>query len=212
MALHLCRRDRLADVVALLTTVNAAFDRVSIHGTRLSVLRLQAAALGLPLIEVPLPHPCPNEAYEAAMSAALDRMRRHDATAMVFGDLFLEDVRAYREDRLRGSGLAPVFPLWGRPTADLAHEMIASGLQARIVSCDTRVLSAEYCGRVFDAAFLADLPEGIDPCGERGEFHSCVLDMPGFAAPLRVQTGETVQRDGFAYTDLIPDDSGLRST
>lgn len=204
MALHVCRTEGLADVVALLTTVNEEFDRVSMHGTRTALLRAQAAAAGLPLIEVPLPWPCTNEVYEARMAAALDRVRATGATAMVFGDLFLQDVRAYREERLHGTGLAPLFPLWGRPTDALAREIIAAGFTAHIVTCDPRVLPASFAGRCYDARFLADLPDGVDPCGERGEFHTAVTDGPVFASPIPVRPGETVLRDGFAYADLIP--------
>jgi uncharacterized protein (TIGR00290 family) len=204
MALHVMRQEGLADVVALLTTVNEAFDRVSMHGTRNALLRAQAAATGLPLIEVPLPFPCTNDDYEARMATAMDRIRATGADHMIFGDLFLEDVRAYREARLAGTGITPMFPLWGRPTDRLAHDIIDAGLVAHIVTCDPRVLPADFAGRRYDAALLADLPDGVDPCGERGEFHTAVTDGPIFSAPIRVTRGETVLRDGFAYADLIP--------
>lgn len=203
MALHRCRTQGLADVVALLTTVNEAFERVSMHGTRAALLRAQAEAAGLPLIEVPLPWPCSNDDYETRMSAALDHVRALDATAMVFGDLFLADVRAYREARLQGTGLSALFPLWGEPTDRLAQDILSAGFTAHVVTCDPRVLPASCAGRRFDAAFLADLPEGVDPCGERGEFHTAVTAGPIFRAPIPVRVGETVLRDGFAYADLV---------
>lgn len=204
MALHACRTEGHADVVALLTTVNEAFERVSMHGTRAALLRAQAQAAGLPLIEVPLPWPCANADYEQRMAAAMDRVRATGADTMVFGDLFLADVRAYRESRLQGTGIAPLFPLWGRPTDRMAREIIAAGFVAHLVTCDTRMLPASFAGRRFDDSLLADLPEGIDPCGEKGEFHTAVTAGPIFAAPIPVTVGETVLRDGFAYTDLIP--------
>jgi uncharacterized protein (TIGR00290 family) len=203
-ALIEAHRQGLADVVALLSTTNEAFDRVAMHGTRNALLHAQASALGLPLIEVPLPWPCSNDAYEARMEAALTRVAATGATRMIFGDLFLEDVRTYREAKLAGSGIAPLFPLWGRPTAALAREMIAAGIEARLVTVDPAKLDPGFAGRCFDEALLAELPEGIDPCGENGEFHTAVLGHPMFAAPIKAQPGETVTRDGFAYADLIP--------
>lgn len=203
-ALHVARRDGLADVVAALTTTNEAFDRVAMHGTRNALLRAQAAAMGLPLIEVPLPWPCSNEVYEARMAEAMARVTALGARHMVFGDLFLEDVRAYREQKLKPLGVEALFPLWGRATDALAQEMIAAGVDARLVSVDARQLPAEFAGRRFDQTLLADLPAGVDPCGERGEFHTAVVAGPMFSAPVRVTTGEIVTRDGFVYADLIP--------
>lgn len=205
MALHLCARDGLADVVALLTTVNEVFDRVAIHGTQGALMRAQAAAIGLPLIEVPLPFPCSNAEYEARMTTAMAQIKATGAEVMVFGDLFLQDVRAYREARLQGMGITAFFPLWGRPTDQLAQDIIAAGFVAHIVTCDPKVLPASFAGRRYDADFLADLPEGVDPCGERGEFHTAVTAGPIFATPIPVHSGEVVLRDGFAYADLIPD-------
>ena len=204
MALHLCRRDGLADVVALLTTVNESSDRVAIHGTHGALMRAQAVAVGLPLIEVPLPFPCSNEDYEARMTTAMAQVHATGADTMVFGDLYLEDIRAYREARLQGTGIAPLFPLWGTPTAQMAQDIIAAGFIAHVVTCDPKVLPAAFAGRRYDAAFLDDLPEGVDPCGERGEFHTAVTDGPIFAAAIPVRPGEVVLRDGFAYADLIP--------
>lgn len=203
-ALHVCRRDGLARVEALLTTVNEAFDRVAMHGTRTALLRAQAAAVGLPLIEVPLPWPCSNAEYEARMARATEQIAASGVTHLVFGDLFLEDVRAYREARLQGTGLTPLFPLFGSDTAVLARQMLDTGLTARIVCCDPAKLPEQTAGRMWDAALLAELPPGVDPCGENGEFHTAVLDGPEFAAPIPCRMGERVLRDGFAYADVIP--------
>lgn len=203
-ALIEARRLGLADVVAVLTTTNEAFDRVAMHGTRAALLERQAAALGLPLINVPLPWPCSNEEYESRMAAAMDRVAALDVRHMVFGDLFLEDVRAYREEKLRPLGIEAIFPLWGRPTDALAREMIAAGIDARLVTVDPRHLDASFAGRRFDESLLADLPATVDPCGERGEFHTAVVAGPMFSAPIAVTAGETVLRDGFVYADLIP--------
>jgi uncharacterized protein (TIGR00290 family) len=204
-ALLEARKLGLADVVAILTTTNAAFDRVAMHGTRNALLAAQANALGLPLIDVPLPWPCSNEQYEALMTGAMEHVTGFGARHMVFGDLFLEDVRAYREAKLAPLGVQAIFPLWGRPTDALAQEMITAGMDARVVSLDPRHLEASFAGRKFDAGFLADLPPGVDPCGERGEFHTAVVGGPMFSAPIPVHLGEVVTRDGFVFADLIPD-------
>lgn len=202
-ALHRARRQGLARVTHALTTVNAAFDRVAMHGTRNALMRAQVAAMGLEPVIVPLPWPCPNDAYEVRMEAAVAALVAQGITHMIFGDLFLEDVRAYREDKLAGTGITPLFPLWGRDTGELAREMIAEGIDARLVTVDPSKLDASFAGRRFDAQLLADLPEGVDPCGENGEFHTAVIAGPMFDAPLRVETGETVTRDGFVYADLL---------
>jgi len=201
-ALHLLRRQPDIEVVALLTTLNTEFDRVAMHGTRRTVLEAQAAAAGLPLWIVPLPWPCSNEIYEARMAEACARAIAEKIDAVAFGDLFLRDVRAYRINQLRDTGLEPLFPLWDIPTGELAREMIAGGLRARLVCADTQQLPAEFAGRDFDAALLADLPAGVDPCGERGEFHSCVYAGPMFSAPIALQAGEIVTRDRFVYADF----------
>ena len=203
-ALHEVRRSGTLDVVGLLTTVTADFDRVSMHGVRRSVLDLQARALGLPVYRVEIPHPCPNEVYDRAMSDVLARFRADGIERVVFGDLYLEDIRKYREDRLRGTGVEPVFPLWGRPTRALAESMIAGGLRATLVAVDPRHLAGRFAGREFDAALLRDLPDGIDPCGENGEFHTCVTAGPMWEGRLPVQTGEVVERDGFVFADVVP--------
>ena len=202
-ALHVLNQAAPGRVAALLTTINSEADRVAMHGVRRELLLAQAAATGLPLWPVPLPSPCPNEIYEAKMAEACARAATEGFTHVAFGDLFLEDVRRYREDRLAGTGLTPIFPLWGRPTAELAAEMIRGGLEARLSCIDTRVLAPGFAGRAFDDALLRELPAGIDPCGERGEFHTCVTGGPMFAARLEVRTGEVVARDGFVFCDLL---------
>lgn len=204
-ALHHVRQSGAFDVVGALTTVTETFGRVSIHGVRDEILRAQLDAAGLPPRIVPIPYPCPNEVYEARMSEAIASAKREGITHIIFGDLFLEDVRAYRVEKLKGTGITPVFPLWQRPTAQLARDMIASGLEAYIVTVDLVKLPASFVSRRFDEALLADLPEGVDPCGENGEFHTCVVGGPMFSHPLRVVAGEQVVRDGFAYSDLLLD-------
>lgn len=200
--LHIIRAEQLGTPGALLTTVNESADRVAMHAVRTEVLRAQADAAGLPLITVPIPSPCSNEIYEERMAAACRAAVADGFTHVAFGDLFLEDVRRYREERLAGSGLTPMFPLWLRPTPALAREMIASGLEARLTCVDPRVLPASLAGRVFDASLLGELPDGIDPCGERGEFHTCAVAGPMFSRPVRVEAGVTVERDGFVFADL----------
>ena len=192
-------------MVGLLTTVNMAHDRVAMHAVRRSLLEAQAEAVGLPVRIVPIPSPCPNAAYEAAMESALAAARAESIDAVAFGDLFLEDVRHYREERMATTGLAPLFPLWGRPTAGLAREMIAGGQRATITCVDPRVLGAEFAGRPFDEDLLRDLPAAVDPCGERGEFHSFAWDGPAFRHPVRVRAGDVVERDGFVFADLLPE-------
>ena len=201
-ALHLLNQTHHGQVAGLLTTVNEAVDRVAMHAVRREVLEAQASALGLPLRTVLIPSPCPNEAYEARMGAAVREAVADGFTHVAFGDLFLEDVRRYREERLAGSGLEPLFPAWGRPTRELAREMIGAGLRARLTCVDTRVLDASFAGREFDAALLADLPPTVDPCGENGEFHTCVYDGPMFARGLSLENGETVTREPFVWAEL----------
>lgn len=201
-ALHMLRQESGIELVGLLTTLNTEFQRVAMHGTRRAVLEAQAAAAGLPLWIVPLPWPCSNEVYEQRMTEVCDRAIGEGVEAIAFGDLFLADVRAYREKQLRPAGLEPLFPLWEIPTAELARTMIAGGLRARLACVDTRHLPERFAGREFDAALLGDLPKGIDPCGERGEFHTCVYAGPMFSAPLELVTGEIVNRDGFVYADF----------
>ena len=201
-ALHRLRQNREYEVAGLLTTLNAAFDRVAMHSTRRALLEAQASAAGLPLYPVPLPWPCSNLQYEAAMRTACDAAVAGGIEAIAFGDLFLEDVRHYREDKLKGTGLEPVFPVWGLDTRLLAEEMIASGLRARIVCVDPGKLPAEFAGKDFDAGFLRDLPDGVDPCGENGEFHTAVYAGPMFREPIPIESGEVVERDGFVFADV----------
>jgi uncharacterized protein (TIGR00290 family) len=203
-ALHEVRRAGDYDVVGALTTVTETFGRVSMHGVREEILRAQHRALRLPSVIVPIPYPCPNEIYEARMAAALDDAKRRGVTHVIFGDLFLEDVRAYRESKLAGTGITPLFPLWQRPTQALAREMIDAGVETYLVCVDLKRLPKSFAGRRFDHALLADLPASADPCGEKGEFHSCVVAGPMFDRRIEVTVGETVERDGFAYADLIP--------
>jgi uncharacterized protein (TIGR00290 family) len=202
-ALHTLRATGGVEVVALLTTVNDTHDRVAMHAVRRDLLRAQAQAVGLPLIEVGIPHPCPNEAYEAAMAKALVRARSEGVEGVAFGDLFLADIRRYREERLLGTGLSPLFPLWGRPTRELALEMIAVGQKATLTCVDPGQLAASFCGSDFDEVLLASLPSGVDPCGENGEFHTFAWDGPAFQHPLKVLRGETVLRENFVFTDLL---------
>lgn len=202
--LQMLREQQALNVVGLLTTVNEQFDRVAMHAVRSELLRAQADAAALPLLEVKIPWPCSNEQYEAAMAAAMAEVKARGVTVMAFGDLFLEDIRAYRVQKLEGTGVRPVFPLWGKPTAELARAMIAGGLQARLTCVDPRVMPRELCGRAFDEALLRDLPASVDPCGERGEFHSFVHAGPMFRRPIRVEPGEVVERDGFVFADLLP--------
>jgi uncharacterized protein (TIGR00290 family) len=202
-ALHLLRRDPEIELCGLVTTLNAEFDRVAMHGTRRTVLEAQANGAGLPLWIVPLPWPCSNEIYEQRMREVCDRAIAERIDAFAFGDLFLADVRSYRERQLAGTGLEPLFPLWEIPTDRLAREMIAGGLRARLSCVDTKQLNASFVGREFDEALLLDLPRGADPCGERGEFHTCVYAGPMFKAPIDLENGEIVNRDGFVFADFL---------
>jgi len=202
-ALHAIRQACKFDVVGAVTTVTEAFGRVSIHGVRQEVLQAQLEAAGLPPRIVPIPYPCPNEIYEARMGEAVAHAVKDGITHMIFGDLFLADIRAYREQKLAGTGITPVFPLWDMPTRGLAQAMIASGIEAYLATVDLKRLPADFAGRKFDLRLLADLPDGIDPCGENGEFHTCVVAGPMFSKPLAVKPAGRVERDGYAYCDLM---------
>src|SRR5262245_23380989 len=203
-ALHETRVAGKFEIVGALTTVTDAFHRVSMHGVREKLLRAQLDAAGLRAVIVHIPYPCPNEIYERKMIEAMASARTSGVTHVIFGDLFLEDVRAYRERQLSGTGIAPVFPLWGRPTRALAYNMITAGTEAYICTVDLKKLPASFAGRRFDRVLLDALPANIDPCGENGEFHSFVSAGPMLSRKLALHTGETVERDGFAYTDLFP--------
>ena len=189
---------------ALITTVTEGFDRISIHGVRRELLARQVEALGIPLVEVVIPPACVNEIYEARMTGAFGSPPLSDVEAVAFGDLFLEDVRAYREARLAPAGKRGLFPLWGRDTGELAREFIAIGFEAIIVCLDPRALDPSLAGRAYDERLLAELPARVDSCGENGEFHTFVYAGPIFAAPIACETGEVVERDGFVFCDLIP--------
>lgn len=202
-ALHLLNQSYPGTVAALLTTMNEAVNRVAMHAVRHDVLQAQAAAAGLPLRMVLIPHPCPNEIYEQQMRVAVEAAVREGFTHVAFGDLFLEDVRRYREERLAGTGLQPLFPVWGIPTRVLAEQMIDGGLRARLSCVDTRKLDPGFAGREFDRQLLRDLPPDIDPCGENGEFHTCVYAGPMFRHPLSLEPGETVTREPFVWSDLV---------
>jgi uncharacterized protein (TIGR00290 family) len=201
-ALHEIRRAGEFDVVGALTTVTETFARVSIHGVRQEILQAQCEAAGLPQVIVPIPYPCPNTIYEARMGEAVARAVQDNITHMIFGDLFLAEIRAYREQKLAGTGITPVFPLWERPTLPLAHAMIDSGLEAYLATVDLKKLPAEFAGRKFDLQLLNDLPDGVDPCGENGEFHTCVVAGPFLSRRIAVSLGDCVERDGYAYCDL----------
>ena len=203
-ALHAARRASEFDIVGAVTTVTDTFARVSMHGVREQLLLAQLDAAGLPAIVVRIPYPCPNEIYERKMAAAMADAKQRGITHIIFGDLYLEDVRAYREKNLAGSGIAPVFPLWRQPTDALARDMIAGGLETYLSTVDLKKLPASFAGRKFDNDLLADFPLGIDPCGENGEFHSFVSAGPMLKRKIPVRVGETVERDGFAYADLLP--------
>lgn len=203
-ALHVLRQAAAVEVVGLLTTTNVAFDRVAMHGVRETLLEAQAAAAGLPLWKVPLPWPCPNDAYEARMAEACARAVAEGVEVMAFGDLFLEDVRDYRIQKLAGTGLRPSFPIWNADTASVARDMVAAGLKATLACVDPRALDAGFAGRDFDAALLAELPPSVDPCGERGEFHTFAWDGPMFHQSVPIRRGEVVERDGFVFADLVP--------
>ena len=208
-ALQTARQDGEFDVVALLTTVNRTHSRVAMHAVRESLLEMQAAAADLPLVKVPIPSPCPNEIYEQAMSDAMARASNEGIRHIIFGDLFLADVRAYREKQLARCGMTPVFPLWGRETRPLAEEMVAGGLFAYITCVDPRRLDRTFAGRRYDEKLLADLPRDVDPCGENGEFHTFANAGPMFRTGLPVAVGEIIERDGFIFADILPQVAAL---
>jgi uncharacterized protein (TIGR00290 family) len=201
--LHTLRQQGDVEVVGLLTTINEAFDRVAMHAVRVELLEAQAAAARLPLVRVPIPSPCTNEVYERAMSRAIDGAKLAGVSVMAFGDLFLEDVRRYRIEKLAGTGIRPIFPIWGIPTDALAREMLAGKLRARLTCIDPKALAPSFAGREFDEALLAEFPPTVDPCGERGEFHTFAYDGPMFERAVPIRAGEIVERDGFVFADLM---------
>jgi uncharacterized protein (TIGR00290 family) len=203
-SLEMLRRGGEHQVTGLFTTVNAQFDRVAMHAVRRTLLEAQAKAAGLPLHVIDIPYPCPNADYERIMGGFVAAAQAQGVAAMAFGDLFLADIRAYRERQLADTGIAPLFPLWGRDTRTLAAEMIGGGLVAHVTCVDPRKLDRALAGRRFDHALLADLPAGIDPCGENGEFHTFVSAGPMFHAAVPVWAGEVVERDGFVFADMAP--------
>ncbi|MDY6837162.1 MAG: ATP-binding protein [Thermodesulfobacteriota bacterium] len=205
-ALHALQQDRQIDVVGLFTVVNEAHDRVAMHATRSDLLRRQCDALGLTLQVIHIPDPCSNEEYGAAMGSFVDNARQDGIECMAFGDLFLQDIRDYREQQLKGTGLKPVFPIWNTPTDSLAKEMWASGVEAYISCLDPRKIPKALAGRRWSETLLGELPEDVDPCGENGEFHTVVVDGPMFRESIPVRIGETVERQGFVFTDIIPVD------
>jgi len=202
-SLNILRQQGNCEIAGLVTTINSAFDRVAMHSSRRTLVEMQAAAAGLPLIAVPLPWPCSNSDYECAMKTVCDRAVAEGVQGIAFGDLFLEDIRAYREKQLQDTGLEPLFPLWQLPTDQLARDMIRGGLRAKLVCIDPKKLAPEFAGRDFDEQLLKDFPAGVDPCGENGEFHSFVYAGPMFSREIPVSLGERVQRDGFWYADLF---------
>ncbi|MBV8980780.1 MAG: adenine nucleotide alpha hydrolase [Acidimicrobiia bacterium] len=204
LALHVARHELNLDVSALLVTVNAEADRVAMHAVRRSLLSAQSERVGIPLHVVEIPSPCPNDVYDARMGTAMAEAKADGVDRVIFGDLFLADIRAYRENALAGSGIDPVFPLWERPTDALARDMLAAGIRAVLTCVDPKQLAPEFAGRQFDEALLADLPPSVDPCGENGEFHTFVYDGPGFASAIDIEVGEVVERGGFVFCDVRP--------
>ena len=202
--LQMLRRNGKVQVTGLFTTINAAFDRVAMHAVRRALVETQAQAAGVELHLIDIPYPCPNADYERIMGAFVAKAQAHGVAAMAFGDLFLADIRAYREKQLAGTGIAQLFPLWKRDTRELAAEMIDGGLVAHVTCVDPRKLDRTFAGRPFDQSFLADLPDGVDPCGENGEFHTFVSAGPMFRAPIPVCCADVVERDGFVFADMVP--------
>jgi uncharacterized protein (TIGR00290 family) len=200
--LHVLKQDPSVEIGGLLTTMNEQFDRVAMHAVRRRLVEAQAVAAGVPLRTVPLPWPCTNQQYEERMRAAVSQAVAEGFTHVAFGDLFLEDVRQYREEKLAGTGLTPLFPIWGIPTDRLAHQMVESGLRSVLTCVNPKQLDRSFAGRQFDRALLEDLPAGVDKCGERGEFHSFAWDGPMFNHPVAIEVGEVVDRDGFVFADL----------
>lgn len=202
-ALYKLQQDPQIEIDGLFCTVNSEFNRVAMHAIRVELLQQQASCIGLPLHIIEIPYPCSNEEYEEIMSQFVESAKLVNIESFAFGDLFLDDVRSYREENLTGTGISPLFPIWGIPTDKLSREMMRSGLKAVITCVDPKKLPQEFIGREYNEAFLEDLPEGVDPCGENGEFHSFVFDAPNFARPIEISLGEVVKRDGFIFVDVV---------
>ena len=203
-ALHVLRQQPGIEVVGLYCTVNREFSRVAMHAVRIELLRQQAESVGLPIHILNIPYPCSNSQYEAVMEKFIGKVKQEKIKYMAFGDIFLQDVRQYREDKLAGTGIEPLFPLWGRSTGELSQEMVNSGLKAQITCVDPKFLSPEFAGQEYNSSFLKKIPGNVDPCGENGEFHTFVYDGPIFNKKLNFSIGEVVQRDSFVFADLLP--------
>jgi len=203
-SLYVLRQQVDVEMVGLFSTINQEFERVAMHAVRVALVREQAACLGLPVSFVPIPYPCTNADYERIMAVFIKQAEDEGVEQIAFGDLFLEDIRQHREDMLQGSSIKPIFPLWGKPTEALSREMVMAGLRAVITCIDPKKLSNEFAGKTYDASFLGQLPDDIDPCGEYGEFHSFAFAGPMFKQAVKFNAGETVERDGFVFADLLP--------
>ena len=203
-ALHVLRQDPTIEIVGLFSTVDQASARVAMHGVRADLLHQQAASVGLPLVEIPIPDPCSEAEYEAAMGGFIEQIKREHIECVAFGDIFLDDIRQYRERKLARTGIKPMFPLWRMPTDELASEMVRDGLRATITCVDLKSLPVEFAGLEYDASFLTRLPDRVDPCGENGEFHTFVFDGPMFSTPIETAVRETASRDGYVHVDLVP--------
>ena len=201
-ALHVMRQKGEYEIVGLVTTINERYDRVAMHAVRVSLLQQQCDSVGIPSWKIPIPYPCSNEQYESAIKQLLEKAKAEGISHFAFGDLFLEDIRQYREKQLANTGISPLFPLWKIPTDQLAREMVQSGLRAFITCVDPKQIDSSFVGRIFDESFLNDLPPSVDPCGERGEFHSFAFAGPMFQWPIEIVAGEIVERDGFIFADL----------
>lgn len=202
-SLHVLRQDPDIEVVGLVTTINEEYERVAMHAVRLTLLKYQAEAAGLPLHIIPLPNPCSNKIYESRMNDFIASIKNDGIEYMAFGDLYLEDIRTYRESRLKDTGITPLFPIWGIPTDELANTMVQSGLRAHLTCVDPKKLDPAFAGREYNASLISDLPDSVDPCGENGEFHSFCFAGPMFSKPVDIKVGETVEREGFVFTDLM---------
>lgn len=207
-ALHLLVRQPGVEVTGLFCTVNETFGRAAMHAVRVELLLRQAEAVGLPVRLIPIPYPCPDAKYEALMEEFIRETRDQGTECLAFGDLFLADIRKYRENRLKGTGIIPLFPLWGIPTEELSRAMVSSGLRAVVTCVDPKQLSEDFLGREYDGSFLEEIPAGVDPCGENGEFHSFAYDGPMFKKEIEISRGKRVSRDGFAFVDLLPAGQG----